>query len=208
MKRIEPFRSGANVFKIGGGDSGAAEKIVDGVEKTPETLRIDRDIAIEFSRSGECISFPAGNQVFEPIPTSGLIRTKNEPRFAIRVLTIPLRVAEGFVDAMPVKAAHQRLNAHSGLGGVGRRPRPGGKPAAIEKAAENSELGDNTGPEIETGTGQDLGENGVIDVDIEGGFLSHVDSRRNSKARPKPGFMGCEGFDLDPSRKRRNADRI
>jgi hypothetical protein len=52
--------------------------------------------------------------------------------------------------------------------------RPGGEPAAVEHATEDGEVGDDTGTEIESRTRQDLGDDGVVDIDVEGCLSLHL----------------------------------
>ena len=114
------------------------------------------------------------DRIFEPVPIFGCIFAEDKAGFAIRVITIPVDVAKCFVNAGAIEAVHQGCN-RNGCGGRCRvNVWPGGQPAAVIHAAEDSQLRDRAGAEVESGTGQDLGDDGVVDIDVEGCLSLHL----------------------------------
>lgn len=164
---IEPVGTSADLFQNGGSDSGAAEEFVDGVEEGPGTLGVNDDVAVEFASCSEGFFFASRDLIFEPVPVGGHVIAENEAGLAIRVVTIPTGIAEGLVDAVSVKAAHEGLYGHAWSGWGGTGVGPGSEPAAVVESAEDGEVGDDARTQIEAGTGQDLGDDGVVDVDVE-----------------------------------------
>src|SRR5579859_4018789 len=104
---------------------------------------------------------------------------KDEAGFAVEMVVIPVGVSEGLVDAVSVDGAHQCLNAHGGFASLRRRVRPGCEPAAVVEAAEDSEVGDGARTKVKAGAGNDLGDDGVVDVDVKCGS-AHRSGLRDS----------------------------
>jgi hypothetical protein len=170
---IEPFRTGADAVEICAGDTGSPKNFVDGIKKCPGAMRVDGNVAIEFAGCREYVEFSYWDGIFEPVPVFGLVGLENESCFAVGVIVIPGCVTESLVYAVSVERNHECLDGHAGMRGIRWRVGPGGEPAAVVKLGEDSEVGDDAGPEIAAGTGQDFGNDGVVDIDVEGGFAIH-----------------------------------
>jgi hypothetical protein len=170
---VEPLGASADSIKIKSCDASAQENFVDGIEESPRAVLGNGDIAIEFASGRESAVFSERNWIFEPIPVVGLVGVEDESGLAVGVLAIPVGVTKGLVNAMCVERAHEGLNGHSGWWGIGWRVRPRGEPAAVVKLTQNCEVRDDAWPEIAAGTGNDFGNDGVVDVNVEGGLTIH-----------------------------------
>lgn len=113
---IEPLRSCAFAPQFTRGDACAAEEFDDCIEETPRALRFDGDVAVEFAGHIEDIALSLRDEVFEPVPVGRLVGVQHKSGFAVRVVAIPVGVAEGIVDLVSVEGTHEGLHAHSGFG--------------------------------------------------------------------------------------------
>lgn len=153
--------------------SGTEEKLVNGVEEAPGALGIYGDVTVQFAGGGEGVALSDGEGIFEPVPVCGLVGIENESCFAVGVIGVPVRVAESLVDAVSVEGAHEGLNTHAAGRSIIGRPGPGGEPAAVVELGKDCEVGDDAGAEIADGTGEDFGDDGVVDVDVDGRLAVH-----------------------------------
>jgi len=176
---IEPFGVGADAIKICASDASAEEKFVDRIKEAPGALGINGDVAVEFAGCGEGVAFSHGNRIFEPIPVFGLVGIEDESCLAARMIAIPVGITKRLVDAMGIEAAHERLDAHGARRSIVGGPGPGGEPAAVVKLGEDCEVGDHAGAEIADGARENFRDDGVVDIDVEGGLAMHC-------VRPSP----------------------
>ena len=117
---IEPVRADADLTEVSTSNACVMEEFVDGVEKAPGTVRINRNVAVQFAGGREGFAFFDGNGIFKPEPVFRLVGIENESGFAVGVIAIPVGIAKSLVDAMRVEGTHQGLNGHAGCSGVCR----------------------------------------------------------------------------------------